>query len=269
MNMKKAITLAMSLLLVGSNVAFSQTKTPSKSALKNNVQRATAAESAKRKGPTSQQLMKEIKETLTPSNRRKIKYLNPRTFAIAGGIIASGGLIAYSASVFVPAAHAAGFSALEFGVGMSVTAGAEEMLLGTGILTTTGAFAMATDDEMPLLPHQTEKYRKIQNALNSEFLGHFTVILVWPDKISERTQDMLVEFLKHPYKNYSAEKLNGEEYRFLFDPYNPQIWVDIDVRNLTLIVRQSVIMDPNDKIPGVIIQGHYAGKPLQKGEKYK
>ena len=73
MNSKKVIVLAMSLLLVSSNMAFAQSKTPSKSALTNNVQRAAA--SAKKKGPTSLQLMKEIKEALKPENRKKHKYL--------------------------------------------------------------------------------------------------------------------------------------------------------------------------------------------------
>ena len=74
--------------------------------------------------------------------------------------------------------------------------------------------------------------------------------------------------VKHPYRDYGAKKINGNEYRFFFDPLNSQVWADINIRYLTLVVRQSAIRDPEAEVTAIAIKGHYAGEPLRKGEKY-
>ena len=248
MNMKKVITLAMSLLLIGSNVAFSQVKKPSNTHLTNNVKRAAA--SAKRKGPTSQQLMKEIKEAITGTKlSRYKKEIVTSAGALPGGVLTAAGVYIGSAA---PVEAAAG-----------IVVGGVLIAIGTGV----ASLGYEASHYIPARD-MTEQYADIKCALNSEFLGHFPVYLADPDNMTERTRRMLVAFLSHPYKDYGAQKINGTVYRFFFDPLNSQVWADIDVGMQALFVRNSSIIAKGKHVVGHLVQGYYAGKPIKKGEKY-
>ena len=246
----KMLPVAMALLLVSSNMAIA--KVSGQKVTRKVVSATSASARNKNKAPTSQQLMNEIKKEITGSKlSRHKKHIAASVGSLPGGALA-------------------GF-ALVVGDPIVAIAGVAVAAVGSGV----GYLASSMGDSIHALD-ETGSYPEIQQALNSQFLGHFVVCLVYPNHITDRTKKMLVQFLAHPYKDYGAKKINGKTYRFFFDPLNSQVWADIDVEHQVLFVRSSsisstdIMKDPhyNDNY-GHLIHGHYAGKPKKKKkEKY-
>lgn len=130
---------------------------------------------------------------------------------------------------------------------------------------------------------KSRDYLDIKEGLNSEFLGHFQLIIINPQNIvtNGTRRHKLVEFLKHPYREYHAEKIDGDTYRFYFSQsfdgkkwnwIDNHVWADINVNTMQLVVRDAVIDLDEQKYAGYAqsVSGQYAKKPYDpKKENYK
>ena len=224
----KMLAIAMSLLLVSSNMAMAKV---SKQKLTRKVATSTSA-SAKQTSSASQQLMKKIKKEL----KEKKKFNTASGIGLATAGLGQAGLaIVAMIAGDAPDAFLCAASAL-------------------GTLIVGGSASLLEAEIMDA----SRYYPDIRGALNRSFLDQFTVILTDPDNLTKTTRKALVDFLINPEKPYDCKALGNGDYRFFFVPYSHQYWVDINIKHQIILVRSSSFAPAGQKITGYAIAGIHA-----------
>ena len=104
--------------------------------------------------------------------------------------------------------------------------------------------------------NRADLYPAIAQAIaKSPAFSNYKVVLVDAPHVTTSTKQALIHFLLHPNQELPMEKLGrGAGYRFYIEPYNQQVFADVDPSRKIIFIRNSSINPAGQKITNHFIE---------------
>ena len=129
-----------------------------------------------------------------------------------------------------------------------------------GTLLAGGAVALAINSAHEAFvfsgKNRADLYPAIAQAIaKSPSFSNYKIVLVDAPHVTTSTKQALIHFLLHPNQELPMEKLGrGAGYRFYIEPYNQQVFADVDPSRKIIFIRNSSINPAGKKVTNHFIE---------------